>query len=724
MSDNVHVVWSKFFNHRTRVLWDRFPGYYRALVVETNDPLNIYRVRFKCPDLHDFDLKPEDCPWAVPAHDVGGFRSGRFSHPCIGDWVWITFERQHPYAAVWVGFANPTRRKLYAYPQIFQITPLSVNEEGKPADKPTDFDIDYLPKDGRPMMHGWQDRYGNLDIHSAVGYFPSEHDRQPPPPDHDAIQKASFDQQSSKPEVNAPDKKYIARVTKYGHMIMLGDQGYYWKKDDNSQLGEFKGNFKDDEQFETKRWLYLQKLLNEGRPRSGEEFGDQRRMTILTRYGHKIECRDVGWAQEGPIPSKSRQGEYGDPRTLSKEAKNDFRWIKIRTKGGMLFQAYDKGSHPEEDSFVKRKLLEEQGHLSENEHKYWANKDARWIRIVTRYGLKFVMDDRGTDIRSADKKELPRPNGVLIKGRRSPAAKMRQASGKPRGFFWEFNENDAANHTMWGSPLGQAVELNDRYQYMMMAASMGKGWSRKWMNLKENEFNRKPMMIRNPEKNSYHLKLDHDNEYLRLKTRANKGPKPEKPANRSGVGKSEINQGLEAHDGRNGDGPWVEIVDCQHRGMWWSKKYKLGVWRARKKRRMYMWMDEIKREIVVYNRNGKVVIYSSNDIEIISDKDIRMQAGGDIKMRANGSIPLQAGGTKFTVTNHIQTNTTIDADELNAYVCGVMPGPGGGCRSPSGAAVPFVQNPQIPNPIEPSDRAKTYNKPYQECPKDEVEHKQ
>lgn len=83
MSDNTHVIWSKFFNHRTRVLWDRFPGLYRALVVETNDPLNVYRVRFKCPDLHDFDLSPEDCPWAVPSNDLGGFRSGRFSHPRI-----------------------------------------------------------------------------------------------------------------------------------------------------------------------------------------------------------------------------------------------------------------------------------------------------------------------------------------------------------------------------------------------------------------------------------------------------------------------------------------------------------------------------------------------------------------------------------------------------------------------------------------------------------------
>jgi len=720
MSDNTHVIWSKFFNHRTRVLWDRFPGLYRALVVETNDPLNVYRVRFKCPDLHDFDLSPEDCPWAVPSNDLGGFRSGRFSHPCIGDWVWITFERGHPYAPVWVGFANPTRRKLYTYPQVFQITPLSVNEDGKPADRPSDYDESYLPKDGRPMMHGWQDRYGNIDIHSAVGFYPKDHDITPPPPDHDAIQKSTFDQKRAKPEINNPDKKYMSRVTKYGHMIIQGDQGYYWKKDDD--IGEFSGEFKNDEEFETKRWLYIQRLLNENKPKSDEPFGDQRRMTFLTRYGHRIECRDVGWAQRGPIPSKSRQGEYGDKTILSQETENDFRWIKIRTKGGMLFQAYDKGFHPDSDSFIKRRLIDEQGHLSESEHIHWKHKDARWIRLVSRHGLKFVIDDRGTDDKRSHKRELPRPNGILIKGRRTPAAKMRTASGKPRGFFWDFNENDACNHTMWGSPLGQSVEMNDRYQYMMMAVSMGKGWVRKWRNLKENEFIRKPMMIRNPERTAYHLKLDHENEYLRLKTRGNKGPKPKRSSNPSGVGKSEINQGFEAHDGSNGDGPWVEVVDCQRRGMWLSKKYQLGVWRAKKKRKMYMWMDEKKREIVVYNRDGKIVIYSNADVQVVSDRNINIQADGHIFMRAGRSIRMQAGTTKFTIVRNILTNTTINASRINAFVCGVFPGPGAGCPNPSGESVDTISPPSLPDKIEPTDRAAVYNEPFEECPIDEVEH--
>lgn len=720
MSDNIHVIWNKFFSHRTRTLWERFPGYYRALVVETNDPLNLYRVRFKCPDLHDFSLPSFDCPWAVSAHDMGGYRAGRFSHPCIGDWVWITFERQHPYAPVWVGFANPTRRKLYAYPQVFQITPLSVNEDGKPTDRPSDYDADYLPKDGRPMAHGWQDRYGNLDIHSAVGFFPNEHAERPPPPDHDAIQQADFNQQHQKPEINNPDKKYLARVTKYGHMLIMGDQGYYWKKD--GELGEFEGKFKDDEQYETKRWLYVQRLINENKPSSDQPFGDQRRSLIMTRYGSRIEIRDVGWAQQGPISSKSREGEYGERRILSKETVNDFRWIKIRTKGGMLFQAYDKGFHPDEDQFIKRNLLEEQGHLSELEHKHWQDKDARWVRIVTRHGIKLVLDDRGTDDKQSQDRELPRANGILLKGRRSPASKSRKAQGNQRGFFWEFNENDKANHTMWGSPLGQTIEINDRYQYMMLASSLGDGWVRKWQNLKENEFNRKPAMIRNPERTSHHLKLDHDNEYVRLKTRSNKGPKPDRPVNPSGVGKSEINQGLEARDGSKGDGPWVELVDCQHRGMWLSKQHGLGIWRAKKKRQMYMWMDERKQEIVIFNRNGKTIIYANTDVQVISERNINMQAEGHIFMRAGKSIRMQAGGTKMTITKNILMNTTLNAARVNAWICGVFPGPGAGCANSSGESVDPIELPQLPMKIEPSDRAKTYNEPFEECPSDEVEH--
>lgn len=722
MSDNINVIWSKFFTHRTRTLWERFPGYYRALVVETNDPLNMYRVRFKCPDMHDFDLEPDWCPWAVPCFDLGGKKAGRWVAPCIGDWIWITFERQHPYGPIWTGFADPTRRRFYAYPQIFGITPLSVNEEGKKDKRPRDYDKKYLPKDGRPMSHGWADRYGNLELHSAIGFFPVEHQEPPPPPDHDAISGTAFKQRRREPQINDPDRKYMARVTKYGHVFIMGDQGYHWKKEqEDDTVGEFFGDSKLDEKFETKRWLFLQRLLNDNKPRASMRGGDQRKQLLMTRYGHKIEMRDVGWAQEGPIASQSRRGEFGPAATLSKESIDDFRWIKIRTKGGMLFQAYDKGFHPDDDKFIKRKLLEDSGAKSEKENKYWKDRDARWMRLVTRHGFKIVLDDRGSNDTNARNRENPRGIGILIKGRRTPSAKDAIRRGNNRGFHWEFNERDDANHTTWATPLGQTIELNDRYQYVIFTSGLGRKWVPKWRHIKDNEFIRKPVMIKNPERKTHHLKLDHDNEYIRLKTRANKGQGPIRPANRSMVGKKELNQGLEARDGRNGDGAWVELVDCQHRGMWFSKKYRLGIWRARKKRKMFQWMSEANRQIVIFNdeSSGKIQIFANREVNIISNKDVNIRADRNITLRAGKNIFMQAGGSKFSILSRtkILSNTTINTRRVNAFICGVDPGPGGGCPSPGGVTVKRKPRPKPPTKREPTDRGKTYNKPYEQAEK-------
>lgn len=713
MSDNLNVVWNKFFQHRTRTLWERFPGYYRALVVETNDPLSMYRVRFKCPDMHDFSLRPEECPWAVSSFDLGGKRAGRFSHPCIGDWIWITFEKQHPYGPVWVGFATPTRRKFYSYPSVFQVTPLPVNEEGKPDKRrPDDYDRQFLPSDGRPMAHGWVDRYGNADLHSAVGFFPEEHAQAPPPADHDAVQKAAFQQSSSTPRVNAPDRKYMARVTKYGQMLVQADQGYHWKKEEGSEFGEFEGSAKKDEKYEIKRWKALQKALNEGDPA-----GDHRRIMVMNRYGSRLELRDTGWAQQGPIQSKSRPGEYGPPRILSKEEKKDYRWVKLRTKGGWLLQAYDKGFHPDEDRFVRRPVNDETGHRSEREDTHWADKDARWFRIVGRYGMKFVLDERGSDDKNADKREWPYANGWLLKGRRSGSVKAQKKTGDPRGFQFECNENDQANHTMWMTPMGLAMEMNDRFQYTMIAASMGKNWTPKFKGLKENEFIGKPLMAANPERNAHHLKLDHDNEYIRLKTRGGRGPRPRQPANPSAVRKSELQQGFEARDGKSGDGPYVELVDAQHRGFWLSKFEQLGIWRGKKGRRMYQIMDDKKRKIVIYNDapNGTIEIYTRRRVNIISSADVKVSAGRNLDLYADRAIRMQAGDTRLTINGAgIHTNRTIFARRLSGLVTA-------GAR-PRALRVTKADVPELPEKLEPKDRGQTYNAPFEECPRDEIEH--
>lgn len=715
MGDNLHVVWDKFFSHRTKPIWERFPGVYRSLVVETDDPLNMGRVRFKCPDLHDFDVKPQECPWAVPSHEMGGRGAGRFTAPVIGDVVWVTFERQHPYGPVWTGYATPTRRKFYVLAGVHAETPVPVDAEGRPQSKPHDYDEKYLPKDRRPMSHGWRDRYGNLDLTASVGFFPKEHEKEPPPPGHDAVQGGEFGADGKEPKVNEPDLKYMARITKYGNMLVLGDQGYYWKKGKQSaggnSLGEFTGDFDQDEAFEIARNKYMQKLLNENQPSSSKggepvEFGDQRRFAASTRYGHRLELRDVGWAQKGPVESKSREGEYGEPRTLSTEDKNDFRWAKLRTKGGWLLQAYDKGFHPEKDKFIKRKLLDEVGHLSEREDKHWKDKDARWFRISGRYGTKIVLDDRGSHDQEADKKELPRGNGLLMKGRRSPAAAKKERKGDPRGFYFEWNENDELNHLTMGTPLGSALELNDRYEYVCLATGLGKGYATKYRGLEENEFLLQPTRHpeRDPEHKSHHLIVDHENEYIRYKTRAAKGPKPDYEVNRPGVLEDEEHQGFEARDGEQGMGPWVELVDCQHRGFWFSREKKLGIWRGKKGSFMYQWLDDDKHVLALYNDNddAKVQIYSRGDVEIMGAKSITINGFDEVKIKGGKKLTLQGG-------NSILTLEDGQILQKNRFVEGGKP-------------LEDLQRPEAPATIEPDDRARIYNGPVEECPRDEVEH--
>ena len=721
--DIADLTWGKFFDHRQRSLWERFPGHYRAQAVEVNDPAAMGRIRFKCPEMHDFDLKAEECPWAVPSFDLGGKKAGKITHPCIGDWVWVTFEKQHPFGPVWTGFATPIKRRYYVLSQIAEKPDPKLDEHNKSPstldskNKPItyiNYDEKYLPKDGRPMAYGEQDRYGNLEISSSIGYYPVEHDVDPPPPDIDPVNKNVLGSVLKRPEVNNPDKKFILKTTKYGNILLLGDQGYYWKKD--GDYGEFYGDSDKDDKFETDRHLYLQKQINENQPRTDIQGGDQRRVELSTRYGHKIECRDVGWAQPGPKDSKSRKDEYGPPAYLSKEDKNDFRWIKIRTKGGMLFQAYDKGFDPQEDTFVARNRLEEVGASTEQEDKYWSDRDARWIRIVSRHGYKFVIDDRGSDSRSSEKLENPSGNGILIKGRRTASTHGIVKTGAPTGFYWEFNENDETNHSSWGSPTGQNIEINDRYQYIMMSSRLGDNWSASYQGLKENEFIGKPAMSAykeygyNPEIASHHLKIDLDNEYIRLKTRANKGYAPNNPVVDSGVDIQELNQGFEARDGQNEDGPWVEIVDSQNRGFWFSKKYQAGIWRSSSDSSMCMCIDDINKKIIIQNNEltGIVDIFAANGINIISGADINMQAVGNIRLKAN-SVEMSTTATNVQIRDKILTSGPVWASEFQI--------------KPGGLPIASIDKSILPVKLFPSDRAKTYNGPFEIPDRDIIEHK-
>lgn len=644
MSDNQKNVWDKFFEARSSPLHERFKGQYRAIVVDTNDPLNMGRVRFKCPDMHDWTIDDRDCPWAVRSHDIGGKKAGSWANPCIGDWIWIDFERGHPYGPVFVGFATPTRRRQYPLASIHQKTPVSLNIDGEPDSAPNDYDDNYLPVDGRPMSVGMCDRYGNLDLASSVGFFPVEHAKPPVPPGFDSLINTEFIRDKDEPAVNEPDCKFMARVTKYGTMFVLGDQGYAWKAD--GDVGEFTGDVTADEDFEVERWKYLQRLISEDDP-----VGDKRRAILSTRYGHKIEARDVGWAQPGPMPSKSRVDEYGRPSYLSKETIADERWVKIRTKGGWVLQAYDKGFDPQEDEFIKRPLIDEVGSLSEREDLYWADRDARWFRIIGRHGFKIVIDERGTDSRSADSIESPRGNGILLKGRRTGGClKDGAIVGDPRGFYFEFNENDAANHTTWGSPLGQAIEMNDATEYMALAVGVGRDYAMPFRGLEENEFLRESVRARDPESRSHHLIMDHQNEYIRFKTRSGGGDPAKDEINPSGLTVGSINQGIEARDGLNGDGPWVEVVDSEGRGLWMSRSNGLSILRSKNDKKLYLWLDDAADQVVLYagESSGKIQIFSANDVEVIAANELTLR-GRNVNIKADEKIRLEAGGNPLTL---------------------------------------------------------------------------
>jgi hypothetical protein len=703
--DVASVVWGRFFEDRHKPLGVRFPGIYRAQVVETNDPLCMNRIRFKCPELHDFDLKPEECPWASSASRLGGVNSGEFAMPCIGDWVWIEFEKQHPYGPVWIGHATPTLRGYYPLARVSSITPLSYDSRGQ-RKAFEDYDVAYLPKDGRPMSYGYQDRYGNIDYSSSIGYFPKEHEISPPPIELDPGAKSILATSTTAPIENDPDKKYLVRATRYGHIHIMGDQGYTWKKD--GDFGEITNDQDKDRITEIKRYLYLQKLLNEDHPKTGEPGTDQRRIESLTRYGHKIECRDVGWAQPGPVDSKCRP-EYGEAAYVSRETEQDQRWIKIRTKGGMLFQAYDKGFDPQEDNYVKRFLLDEVGTKTEKEDEYWKAKDARFMRLVTRHGYKIVLDDRGSDSKESELKPDPTGNGILMKGRRYAGCQRGNDDATEIGYYFEFNENDSTNHSTWGSPLGQTIEINDRHQYMMMSTRLGQEWPMSHQGIKENEFIGKPIMSTDAETGSHHLKLDLDNEYIRLKTRAGKGNAPYKPVEISGVDAGEANQGLEARDGSSGDGPWVELVDCQERGFWFSKKLSLGVWRSGRSSSMFQILDDTSHKIVIQNNevDGTVEIFCANAINIIAGGDLNLQAGGNLNLKSGAAINLSSSSARVTIQDFVRTDSEVHAELF---------------RRDPGANNVFGLGKSEYTKLSPGDRAKTYNSPFDTAPREDIEH--
>jgi uncharacterized protein involved in type VI secretion and phage assembly len=77
----------------------RFPGKFRGVVSDNQDPLMIGRVRARVPDV----TGSAESGWATPCAPFGGASMGFFAVPDVGAGVWIEFEHGDPDYPVWVG---------------------------------------------------------------------------------------------------------------------------------------------------------------------------------------------------------------------------------------------------------------------------------------------------------------------------------------------------------------------------------------------------------------------------------------------------------------------------------------------------------------------------------------------------------------------------------------------------------------------------------------------
>jgi len=674
MSDDyLDDLYDRFTSERqesVQGLFSKFKGLYRAQIVETNDPQNMRRVRIKIPEFHDFGLKPDECPWAIQMNWFGGQQCGSFSNYVIDDIVFVLLEKNHPYSPIIIGSADATRRARYPIDSVYyEPSTASLTELGDVDETPIDYEQQWIPKDKRPMSLGMKDRYGNCLLLNSVGFFPDEHKADPSNPGYDAVAKRDLEQGSS-PQKNKPDSKHIALYSKYGNFILFSDVGYNWQN-------EFDGKWDSDKEKERQRSKYYTKHFTEQEP----EDRDQRRIEMRTRCGHFYEMRDVGW--------KTARGD--DPWVagiLNEGSKSGFdeRWMKMRSKGSHLIQIMDSGFDEAGDNFYKKLNKDQFGGNVDSEEDFWQNQDARQIRMITRHGFKFVLDDRGSDPTKAEEDDVPHGNGLLIKGKR-------KVSGIKRGFGIEFNEKDDMNKLAMYTPRSQVFEMNDKYNYIILCTQTRRPISEEWQYKKDNEFARTPVREVNPEQDTCHLVLDDYNEYVRLKTPGQQGIEfrdggkdpgfsCDKSDDESSGGASNNGfQGTRHSAGGNvcKHKTWVTMEDYDKRGLFMTHDEKAIVIHSCEccdtncnKPIPAMWLifDE-KGEgsgagawakhtepntIIMQNLCNKIKIYAVDDIEFYTLKNFRIKAHENIEMRAMKDIVWRADrdilGSSDRITHH------------------------------------------------------------------------
>jgi len=604
--DNLDILFARFGERRNTDLHHRFSGWYRAIVEETNDPLNIRRCRVRIPELHNIDTEVEMLPWAIPAPWSGGINAGSFAHPAIKDVVYVCYEKNHPYVPIFCAAGDPTRRQMYPLWSNYIKSPLAVTEDGEPASEPDDHLKKFLPKDGRPMSMGFTDRYGHFLLFNAHGFFPKTHEAKPTPLGTDAVSKGDFSAQVAKPEVNEPDLKYIAMGTKYGHTAVFGDQGYQWKE-------EFEGDYDQDQGFEVDRYKYLLKYFNE----QEEKDRDQRRIDIRTRLGHQFEMRDVGW-------DKSRSGEYQGQKTIGDSKDRDERWVKLRSKGGHLIECLDKGFEPVSDNFYKKLNNSEFG--IEHDKEDQIGDDSRMIRLITRHGNMMVLDDRGTSPTAAEQ-ETPHGNGVLVRTR--------------KGFQMQMCDKPDLDHIMFATPKNQCFEINDETQYIVLSTSQSDELHTR---VRDNEIKSRPPwinkkgLVNDPESNTCHLKLDKINDYCRLKV-------PD-------------GAGFEVRGKKSPCGQWTETRDSENRAIWMSV---IDQWLLirNKSGELFIVFDDNDDALMIRNEKDKIIVHAKKDIHIKSDE-------GNICFEApKGEIGFKAKKVAFGTegTQHVIDKVGIGTDK-------------------------------------------------------------
>jgi hypothetical protein len=335
---------------------------------------------------------------------------------------------------------------------------------------------------------------------------------------------------------------------------------------------------------------------------------------------------------------------------------------------------WDYGCDPIEDVYVKRSLLEEIGGATEvdQEDQWQGRGDARQIRLVSRYGFKIVIDDRGSDKLNATAKEKPRGNGVLIKGRRDQ-----------RGFGLEFNEKDPLNALKLYTPKSKALEFNDKHDFVILCTDTREPLSEPWRNLYDNEFALASAMTYDPERDTHHLKLDKHNGYVRLVTKKQ--------------------QGIEMRDGDVGKA-WVEMRDMDNRGLWLSQDSKRSVLRSPQGKSLYIVLDDKANNVIVHNGDdGKIQIYCSGDVEIKSDAALRLH-GKSVSIKSDSQISFDGGGGKMVL------NGSLFGTDVRAHHPAVI--------TPSaqrGTAAPItIMDPGVVSPLPfDEDRGLCDNKPVQ-----------